>query len=165
MDKKKAKLKKKASKSKAHIAELGKPYRWKPGQSGNPSGKPKGHRTVAMQFRKQFDLPANILIPVKERAIEIGINPDTATVGDIFALSVIMDAISGKESMVREVINRMDGKVPDIIRSEIIEEAKATLDNLTDEQLKAMLRKELKKENGNDNKKANSRRISKKKSG
>jgi hypothetical protein len=162
---KKKTVKKKSTGKKQSLAELGKPYRWQKGQSGNPNGRPKGQRPVAEQFKKQFDMPATILAPVKKRAEDLGIDPRTATIGDVFALSILADAIEGKDTMAKEVINRIDGKVPDIIKNEIINEAKASLDNLTDEQLRAMLGKQVKKENGNGNKKTTSRRARKKKSG
>ena len=41
----------------SNLAELGKPTRWPPGQSGNPAGKPPGTRTAFSQgFIRDFAL-------------------------------------------------------------------------------------------------------------
>jgi Family of unknown function (DUF5681) len=40
-----------------NLAEVGKPTRWPPGQSGNPAGKPPGTRTAFSQgFIRDFAL-------------------------------------------------------------------------------------------------------------
>ena len=40
-----------------NLAEVGKPTRWPPGQSGNPAGKPQGTRTAFSQgFIRDFAL-------------------------------------------------------------------------------------------------------------
>jgi hypothetical protein len=41
----------------SNLAEVGKPTRWPPGQSGNPAGKPPGTRTAFSQgFIRDFAL-------------------------------------------------------------------------------------------------------------
>lgn len=157
-----------------NLVEDGKPYQWKPGQSGNPSGRPKNYFSPTQQIRNNFNLPANTLKPAIVRAKELGIDPDTCTLGDVFALSVMSDALGGKDNIVKEVLNRTDGRNPEVILSGGIEGVVSSLEAISDDQVNAMIRREV-KQNGNTSnqprrrtkpvKKSTSRRISKKKSG
>ncbi len=134
-----------------NLAKLGEPYRWKTGQSGNPSGRPKNHKSVAGLFRKQFDIPANDFKPARERAEAMGVDPKELTVGDVFALSIMADGLGGREGMSKEIINRLDGKNPDVILTGQLDETKIDLGAVTDDQLRKMLRKEVSPRSGNGN--------------
>jgi hypothetical protein len=139
----KKKVTKKKKKGNPNIANEGKQYRWKKGDSGNPAGRAQGDRTIAKKFRDQLTRKAATVPAIKAMISEanLGLDLRTATIGEVFALKLIVDAMSGREGIAKEIINRMDGKVPDVIRNEIVDEAKASLDNLTDEQLRRMLGK------------------------
>ncbi len=136
--------KKKTTKKKRgnpNIGKLGEKYRFQKGQSGNPAGRAQGDRTIAKKFRDQLGKKAAKVPAIKKMAEEadLGLDMRTATIGEVFALKLIVDAMNGREGIAKEIINRMDGKVPDVIRNEIIDETKASLDNLTDDQLRRIL--------------------------
>lgn len=154
--KSKAKPKKKAKpkgpgqgKNNPNLSKLGEQYRWKPGQSGNPNGRPKNHFSFATQFRKAFNIPAKDFKPARERAEELGLDVNVLTVGDVFALSIMGDGMTGKDTIIRELLNRIDGKSPEIIFNTIVDETKKDLNAVTDEQLRRMLRKDIAVKNGN----------------
>jgi hypothetical protein len=108
------------------------PTAWKPGESGNPSGRPKNQFSFAKQFRNQFNKKASEIFTTKERALELGIDPGSITVGELFAASIISDSMKGRDSIAKEIINRIDGKVPDVVLDATTDEG---LSKLTEEQL------------------------------
>ena len=67
-------------------------HQFKPGQSGNPSGRPRK--------------------PVSERLLQRLIEEDEA-VGKLIAESLLMKAISGDVPALRELLDRTEGKVAD----------------------------------------------------
>src|SRR5690348_8860396 len=81
---------------------------WKPGQSGNPSGRPKsviaGHITALTGRR----LTKSELQLFKKMKIDI---PATATFGEAMAIALFRHAFSGKIDAAREIGDRVDGKV------------------------------------------------------
>ena len=121
-----------------NIVEEGKKYRFKKGVPSNPNGRPKGFRTMAKFFRDQLMKPCSKVPIISQIAKELEL-PLNSTIGQVFALKLIVDAMQGKEGIAKEVINLIDGKVPDVIRNEIINEAKASLDSLTDSQLRKVI--------------------------
>lgn len=95
--------------------------KWKPGQSGNPSGRPKGTGSIAHEIRKIISKPAkdyptyaalmeSLKIPEADR--------ETITVGELVAHAAIKQAVRGKAGALGEVLERVDGKVPQTIRDE-----------------------------------------------
>lgn len=69
--------------------------RWKKGQSGNPGGRPKG---------------LGITAALRElAATEHGGKPIAALIAE----RMVKEALSGKFNFAKEVIDRLDGKVPD----------------------------------------------------
>lgn len=113
---------------------------WKPGQSGNPLGRPKNDFSFVTQFRHSFTKKASELIPTKKAAESLGINPESITIGELYAVSMLTESMKGRDSIAKEIINRLDGKVPDVILTDIGDEARVSLDNLTGEQLRKMLK-------------------------
>jgi hypothetical protein len=110
---------------------------WKPGQSGNPKGRPKNQFSFAKQFRNSFNKKASELEPTKKIAAEHGIDPDTITIGELYAVTMLVDSMRGRDSIAKEIIQRIDGKVPDVIIADVVPTG---LSKLTDEQLKQLAR-------------------------
>src|SRR5678816_1769372 len=79
----------------AHLA----PHKWKKGQSGNPGGRPKG-RTVTAALRELATTEHN-----------------GKPLVDLLAERLMKEALSGKFTFAKEVIERLDGKV--VEKSEI----------------------------------------------
>lgn len=75
---------------------------WKPGQSGNPSGKSKG-QTVTARLRDLLD------------AVELGGKalPDGKQVADLLAEVIVKNALKGDHRFVSTVMDRIEGKVVD----------------------------------------------------
>jgi hypothetical protein len=67
--------------------------RWKPGQSGNPGGRPKGESLVAM---------------IRRRLAE---DHHGKTLGEIVVEALIKGAIQGKPQHLKELLDRVEGKV------------------------------------------------------
>ena len=70
-------------------------YRWQPGQSGNPGGRPKG-QSITAELRALLAKEHN-----GKRIVEL------------LAERFIKEALSGKFPFAKEVIDRADGKVTD----------------------------------------------------
>lgn len=85
--------------------ELG---RWKPGQSGNPGGAPKGQVSLVRLLREALkkEDPDDPAQTVADKLIEAG----------------IAYARAGDPTFWKEILNRIDGKVPDHIMHQNIEE-------------------------------------------
>jgi hypothetical protein len=121
---------------------------WKPGQSGNPSGRPKNQFSFAKQFRNSFTKKASELEPTKKIAQELGIDPKTITVGELYAISMLTESMKGRDSIAKEIINRIDGKIPDVVSVDI---TPTGIDKLNDEQLKRLAQDAIKEmEDGSD---------------
>jgi hypothetical protein len=89
--------------SKTSTADRLKPYQFKPGQSGNPSGLPKGTVSIVAEIRKILRENPERLRALAEKVVERAERN-----------------IDGKEYVyVKEIIERMDGKVSD--KTEIIQ--------------------------------------------
>ena len=73
-------------------AEHLRPHRWKPGQSGNPGGRPKGE-SVTATLRRMLQQEHN-----------------GKTIQEILAERVIKEAISGKFQFAKELLDRLDGR-------------------------------------------------------
>jgi hypothetical protein len=77
-----------------------KPWLWKPGQSGNPAGRPKGSKNFTTLFRKA----------VKEVAkkLELGEDPDSVEIEII--KRGIREALDGKYPFYKDIFDRLYGK-------------------------------------------------------
>ena len=96
------------------IARLA-PYRFKPGQSGNPGGRPKGRVSMISRVRKHMDTTLAREVPwCVKKAKELGLDlSGGVTVGDVVARALPYYAAKGQGQMMRELLDRIDGKVPD----------------------------------------------------
>lgn len=98
-----------------NAAEVSAPYRWKPGQSGNPKGAPKGPRKLAQLMRKQLHEPASVCPPVKVIADELGLDPEHTTIGSVLTMRLILDGMNGNGPIAKEILNRIDGVLKDAL--------------------------------------------------
>lgn len=74
------------------------PHRWRPGQSGNPGGRPKKRR-LASVLRDLMAEPAG--------------DVPTRTVGERFWQEIIAIAVKhGDLGLIREILDRHDGPIP-----------------------------------------------------
>ena len=97
-----------------------KEHRFKPGQSGNPGGRPKGSRSPSALIRHYFD-----------EGLE-GVD-----LGDALIKSMFKRAIDGSFRHCKEIVDRLDGKTPDVIHGdgelkiivEYADDARSTGDN------------------------------------
>lgn len=85
-------------------------YKWKPGQSGNPAGRPKGSG-LTDSMRKYFQLKASKFKPAKEKAKELGMDPKKYSVAEVFIASSMREAIGGDGRSVEHLWERDEGAV------------------------------------------------------
>ena len=78
-----------------------KPHMWKKGQSGNPKGRPKKGKRLTDIIEKYLPM-----VP------EIDENPDGKTYQDLIAEALLIGAVKGNAVLIKEVLDRVDGKVP-----------------------------------------------------
>jgi len=69
------------------------PYRWKPGQSGNPSGRPRESGSLAAALRRVGVKPAKTRAELTKLAEQLGMDPDEAQNIDVVA-GLIYDGIT-----------------------------------------------------------------------
>ena len=93
---------------------LAKEYWWKPGESGNPAGRPKG-LDMTNSLRKLLDQPAVDVPFVKERAAALGIEIEeddkSILVVDVLMTSGLLHSMSGKSDLFKQVWERIEGSV------------------------------------------------------
>jgi len=73
---------------------------FKPGQSGNPGGRPKG---VSL---------TNLIRALLEKEELKGVSLEGRKVADLLAATIVERAVAGDYRFVELVMNRMEGKVP-----------------------------------------------------
>jgi hypothetical protein len=76
---------------------------WKPGESGNKSGRPKGALNRATILRKWLELPCSIDSPLTSQT--------TGTVEDRIALALINKGLKGDVAAIKEILDSAYGKV------------------------------------------------------
>jgi hypothetical protein len=69
------------------------PYRWTPGQSGNPSGRPRESGSLAAALRRVGVKPAKTRAELTKLAVQLGMDPDEARNIDVVA-GLIYDGIT-----------------------------------------------------------------------
>ena len=69
------------------------PHRWKPGQSGNPSGRPRESGSLAAALRRVGVKPARTRTELTKLAQQLGMDPDEARNIDVVA-GLIYDGIT-----------------------------------------------------------------------
>jgi len=69
------------------------PYRWPPGQSGNPTGRPRESGSLAAALRRVGVKPAKTRAELTKLAVQLGMDPDEAQNIDVVA-GLIYDGIT-----------------------------------------------------------------------
>jgi Family of unknown function (DUF5681) len=76
--------------------DVGKPFRWKKGQSGNPGGRPKS-KTLSNAYRNKL-----------EEAVPN--DPEGRTWAEFIAEAQVRDAVRGNVQAAREIADRTEGR-------------------------------------------------------
>jgi hypothetical protein len=108
-----------------NIAQEGKPHRWKKGQSGNPSGRPKS-KTLSEAYRKKLEEP-------------VPNDPEGRTWAELIAEAQVRDAVRGNVQAAREIADRTEGRARQAFEFEDTTMAKA-FERMTTEELEAYAR-------------------------
>lgn len=123
-------------------AEHLKATRWRPGQSGNPGGRPAHSRGLVRRLREMAGLPA----PESWRAQMRSMFPDHAemfedsTMEDVIVWGVIQRAAAGTHAFVDTMLERLDGRA--VERVEIAAEHRP-LEELDDTEFDRILEEHL----------------------
>jgi hypothetical protein len=78
---------------------------YKPGQSGNPKGKPKGTKNRATALKRFMDLSAKIINPENSKSMD-------GTIEEKIAAAQIKKALEGDTTAFREIMDSLYGKIP-----------------------------------------------------
>lgn len=97
-------------------------YRFKPGQSGNPGGRPK-EKPVTDELRRLMDR-------------EVPNDREGRTYAEVLAQAILHAALKGKVDAARELLDRIEGRVPHSVAA-VVETPR---ENLTREQVEERLR-------------------------
>lgn len=104
--------------------------RWQKGQSGNPKGRPAKEKCLSFYLRDYMGKKASSIKILGQFAVTLGMDPDKVTVGEVIATNMFVQAL-GDASVLRELFNRLEGKVPDKIQATIHPMSDYTRDELT----------------------------------
>jgi Family of unknown function (DUF5681) len=111
--------------------------KWKPGQSGNPSGRPKKlpitdrYASIAELPAPEYLLAALKLSPAERQEIK--------TYGDALALNQFRAAIKGKTDAAREITDRLEGRARQALEVSGPEGGAIDVQFMSDEQLDARI--------------------------
>jgi hypothetical protein len=85
-------------------------HKFKPGQSGNPGGRPK-KQPITDYLIDQLDRPIPELMREKVPQIFVEVYGSNATFGQLLAFKLITQAVKGDMQAAKEVLDRVEGKV------------------------------------------------------
>lgn len=108
-----------------NIAKDGEPYRWKKGESGNPSGRPKSKVLSDAYKNKLEEVVPN--------------DPEGRTWAELIAEAQVRDAVRGNVQAAREIADRTEGRARQAIEFEDTTLTKA-FERMTTEELEAYAR-------------------------
>jgi hypothetical protein len=108
-----------------NIAEDGKSHRWKKGQSGNPSGRPKS-KTLSNAYRNKLEET-------------VPNDPEGRTWAELIAEAQVRDAVRGNVQAAREIADRTEGRARQAIEFEDKTMTQA-FERMTTEELEAYAR-------------------------
>lgn len=87
---------------------------WKPGQSGNPKGRKPGSKSLVKCIQEQLDRKAAEVPVAVDLCEKFGLDPNECTMHEVFGAAGLIQALSGDSRIFKEILERQDGKVPDI---------------------------------------------------
>jgi hypothetical protein len=108
---------------------------WKPGQSGNPGGRPK-RKPLTDAYAALLDKP---IPPDMARQLKLD---ESTTYAQVIAISLVREAVKGKVQAAAEVADRVEGKITQPISGPeggAIPIANLTPIDFTDDQLAALI--------------------------
>ena len=111
--------------------------KWKPGQSGNPSGRPK-RLPITDRYGVIAELPAPDYLLAALRLSEAE-KREIKTYGDALALSQFRAGIKGKTEPAREIADRLEGRARQPVEVSGPEGGPLDVQFMTDEQLDARI--------------------------
>jgi hypothetical protein len=85
-------------------------HRFKPGQSGNPGGRPK-RQPITDYLIDQLDQPIPEAMKEKLPAIFVEVYGTEATFGQILAFKLVTQGLKGDMQAAKEILDRVEGKV------------------------------------------------------
>lgn len=83
--------------------DAGKEHRFKPGQSGNPAGKPKGTMSLTANLRALMEKEIDVVDPITKE-------PGKKKIGEVINLRLIANSIKGDARSIKIVQERLEGK-------------------------------------------------------
>lgn len=78
-------------------------YSWKPGQSGNPKGRPPGARNITTNLKELLELEIETVDPLTDEKIVM-------PVAAILNARLVRSALDGSEKAIREIYDRIEGR-------------------------------------------------------
>lgn len=105
--------------------DVGKPYQWKKGQSGNPGGRPKC-KTLSDAYRHKLEEP-------------VPNDSEGRTWAELIAVAQVRDAVRGNVQAAREIADRTEGRPRQAIEFEDKTISQA-FERMTSEELEAYAR-------------------------
>ena len=93
------------------------PYQFKPGESGNPGGRPK-KRPITDYVREQLENQIPTAMRAKLPAAFVEVYGESATFGQMLAFQMVAKAATGEMHAMREVLDRVEGKVSQRLASD-----------------------------------------------
>jgi len=125
--------------------EPGNPWRFRPGQSGNPSGRRASADAPAKYYRVLPDITADLVVKYNEPCDVKPFAGLGLTFGQVFVLSLYINSIKGKSKAIEVVTDRIWGKVPLPIKFQVPDEPDEdmrTTRGMTDAELEQLERLE-----------------------
>lgn len=99
------------------------------------------NRSLSKSLKNQLGSKASALIIIRDKARMMGLDPDECTIEEVFTLSMITSAMNGKGKVTQEIMDRVEGKAPDVVRNGANGNNRESLSDLTEEQLERILKK------------------------
>ena len=117
-----------------------KPWQWKPGQSGNPNGRPPW-KTMRERLKRLVESPTTDFPFAVEVARGLGLKAEEIgglDLGDIMLLSGFVAAFDGKGPQFAEIMQRLDGRVTGQFNDEPVDPDEAAAMTIEDHRLAAV---------------------------
>ncbi len=98
------------------------------------------NKSLSRSLKNQLGSDAAAITAIKDKAVMLGLNPDECTTGEVLTMSMVVSAIHGKTMLTQEIFDRIEGKAPDIVRNDQTGEIRASLEDLSEEQLERIVK-------------------------